>query len=73
MNPCIFTTFLAQGFVSGAAANVWLTDRLGFGKVRDSVPLTGRSPFIHSGAVLGHGSRSVDRADPWTHLLIISY
>ena len=22
-----------QGFISGAAANVWLTDRLGFGKV----------------------------------------
>lgn len=23
-----------QGFVTGAAANVWLTDRLGFGTVR---------------------------------------
>lgn len=26
-----------QGFVSGAAANVWLTDRLGFGKVGGSM------------------------------------
>lgn len=32
-----------QGFVTGAAANVWLTDRLGFGTVR---PLSVR-PFRH--------------------------